>query len=489
MPQFKFIVYIVFFALFFSACRIDPLVIDLEASNYPKPVGKIILNKCATSGCHNDISKEAASGLSLSSWEKMFEGTRNGVTVIPFNHAQSTLFLYTNTYPELGISNKPVMPFNDSALTIDEVKLLQKWIDEGAPNAKGDFYFKDDANASRIYVTNQGCDLVTVFDAKTKLPMRYIKVGNSPDIESPHYIKVSPDGKYWYVVFTNGTALQKYRTIDNSFVAEANLGAGIWNTFTISNDGKKIFAVDWSANGKVFYIDTETMLVKRKYQGNGLFNYPHGCTLSKNDSVLYVTAQTGNFFYKIDVGNPMAPDFEDSEVVLDENTMPLSASILDIHEIVFTPDYSSYVVTCQKTNDVRFVNAKTNKVEAIVQTGIYPQELVFSTSNDYLFVSCPEDTLAFPGSRGCVSVINYKTKTLVKNIYTGSQPHGLAIDEKNKLVYVTNRNTTSDGPAPHHTTECGGRNGYVTTIDLNTLELVGKKIEVSVDPYSVAVKK
>ena len=30
--------------LFFS-CRIDPLIIDLEASNYPKQVGKIILNK------------------------------------------------------------------------------------------------------------------------------------------------------------------------------------------------------------------------------------------------------------------------------------------------------------------------------------------------------------------------------------------------------------------------------------------------------------
>ena len=82
-------IYFLLLAILFS-CRIDPLVIDLEASNYPKPVGKIILNKCATSGCHNDISKEAASGLSLSSWQKMFEGTRNGATIIPFSHSQST---------------------------------------------------------------------------------------------------------------------------------------------------------------------------------------------------------------------------------------------------------------------------------------------------------------------------------------------------------------------------------------------------------------
>lgn len=47
--------------------------------------------------------------------------------------------------------------------------------------------------------------------------------------------------------------------------------------------------------------------------------------------------------------------------------------------------------------------------------------------------------------------------------------------KRNKLVYVANRNAVADGPAPHHSTECGGRNGYVTTIDLNTSQLTGKR--------------
>ncbi|MBK8415707.1 MAG: hypothetical protein IPL22_15130 [Bacteroidetes bacterium] len=77
-----------------------------------------------------------------------------------------------------------------------------------------------------------------------------------------------------------------------------------------------------------------------------------------------------------------------------------------------------------------------------------------------------------------------------KTINAGYQPHGLAVDEVEGVVFVANRNTpTSGGPAPHHTSSCGGRNGYMTLINLNTLELDDDfKMELSVDPYSVMVK-
>ena len=80
-------------------------------------------------------------------------------------------------------------------------------------------------------------------------------------------------------------------------------------------------------------------------------------------------------------------------------------------------------------------------------------------------------------------------------IYTGHQPHGIEVDDEKKLVYVANRNATSDGTAPHHSFECGGRNGNVSFIDLNTKTMLLtpsggiKKTEVSVDPYSVSIRK
>ena len=58
-----------------------------------------------------------------------------------------------------------------------------------------------------------------------------------------------------------------------------------------------------------------------------------------------------------------------------------------------------------------------------------------------------------------------------------------------------NRNSSSDGPAPHHTSVCGGRNGNVSFINLTTQSMVTnpngsiKKIEISVDPYSVSIRQ
>jgi hypothetical protein len=127
---------------------------------------------------------------------------------------------------------------------------------------------------------------------------------------------------------------------------------------------------------------------------------------------------------------------------------------------------------------------------------------VFYNPNDTIFNNISFDYLHVKGFSFFTSdtridfytieqrVIDYTNLTAVKDINVGYQPHGLAVDEVKKQVYVANRNTPSGGgPAPHHTSSCGGRNGYLPIIDMNTLNLVpGFKMELSVDPYSVNVR-
>ncbi|HNU47911.1 MAG TPA: hypothetical protein PKM40_03705, partial [Bacteroidia bacterium] len=65
-----------------------------------------------------------------------------------------------------------------------------------------------------------------------------------------------------------------------------------------------------------------------------------------------------------------------------------------------------------------------------------------------------------------------------------------AVNDDKGVVYVANRNVDANGEAPHHSGACAGRNGNLTQIDMNTLELVpGYKCELGVNPYSVAYKK
>jgi hypothetical protein len=65
------------------------------------------------------------------------------------------------------------------------------------------------------------------------------------------------------------------------------------------------------------------------------------------------------------------------------------------------------------------------------------------------------------------------------------QLHGISVDDQNGKLYVVSRNISSTGPAPHHTSQCGGRNGYYSVYDINTLQpSTTKRFESTVDPYS-----
>lgn len=461
-------------------------------NGYPEEISKILVNKCATPGCHTQASKNGAAGLALETWDQLFEGDRNGAVCIPYSHEYSTIFLFTNTYKDLGVSNEPTMPLNKPALSREEITTLTNWIDAGAPSSSGKIAFADNPNRKKVYVANQGCDVVTVFDAATQLPMRYIKVGASPgQIESPHMIKVSADGNYWYVVFSvTGTVLQKFRTSDDSYVGKATLGIGSWNTLSLSNDSKYGFAVDWQPDGRVAHVNLNTMSLMSPnpiWGGAQLLPDAHGSAINKDGDTLYLTSQVGNFIMKVPVDDPGSVE----RISLNPPSLPSSASLLDPHEIIFSPDNLYYYVSCQKSNEIRVMRVADDALEAIIPTGKYPLEITFSKNpaTPYLFVTCEYDDTPPATNRGSVTVINYTTNTVVKNLRTNmAEPHGVAVDDENGLVYVTNRNIT--GPSiPHHTSNCGGRNGFISFIDLNTLEVIkDKRIEVAVDPYSIAIR-
>lgn len=480
----KLILVLIIFSIviLFSSCTKDVGSFNYASLGYPQDVAKIIVTKCAVTGCHNDISKGAVGGLSLETWDKLFEGSRGGAVIIPYRPDYSTFMYYTNSYNELGtIQLNPKMPIGEDKLSIDEQKIIYNWIKNGAPNASGLIKFSDNPLRKKFYVSNQGCDLITVFDAKSMLAMRAVDVGNAPNIEAPHFIKVSPDNKYWYVSFIGSNVFQKYSTANNSLVGQVNIGGGSWNTFALSSDGKYAYLVDWSIPGQIKKIQTDNMILENTLGG---LVYPHGSAINKTNDTLYVTAQTGNYLLKI------STDFLSlTPVVLDNSGSPSDLSTLDPHEVLLNQANNNYYVTCQKSNQVKVLSKTTDQVVATVNVGDFPQEMAISYSKNYLFVTCMEDVTTFGSDkRGSVYVIDLSTFVVVAKVYTGHQPHGVIVDEVNKRVYITNRNVAVGGPAPHHASLCGGKNGYITAIDMNTLKLVdGFKTEVSVDPYGYSI--
>jgi DNA-binding beta-propeller fold protein YncE len=488
LRKLAFILFLGGVCLFFQTCRQDVPVVDIPGSAYPNDIGKIVLTQCAISGCHNTQSKDACASLDMSSWNNMFQGSRNGnAVVIPYTHDFSTCFLFSNIYPDLGINVPPRMPLTGNALTHDQEVTLRNWIDNGAPDRTGYVKFSDNTSRKKFYVVNQGCDVVTVFDEQTLLPMRYVYIGGHSTLDSPHMVRVSPDGKYWYVSFLHYPYLQRYNTSDDSYAGQVYIGDDSFNTFIISSDSQKAFCVGYDF-GYISRVNLTNMTLIDTTLG--IATTMHGSMLNASNSLLYTTCSFGNFIVKLNPNDFSTYQYQ----TLDGSTLPITSSDLDPHDIIMAPDGSKYFVSCQHSAEVRIMQPRPlGQRDSLLHVvslpaNSLPQEFGLSPSRNMIFVTCTEDVVSFPGNRGSVYAIDLNT-FIATPIFVGFQPHGIAVDDANGLVYVANRNVNPTGPAPHHTTVCGGRNGYVTIIDMNTLKILpNKKIELASDPYSVAVR-
>ena len=306
--------------LFLLGCKRDSVEVPImpidpvAASNYPQEIGNILVNKCATSGCHNSLSRGSAGGLDFSTWDLMFDGGRNGTATIPYSVENSYLLYSVNTDTLVGPVLLPTMPYLQDQLSSQEYSALVNWIAAGAPNKDGLIKFSDNPNRKKLYICMQGCDKVAVVDEATKVIMRYISVGVLPNqIEAPHQVRVSPDGQYWYVVFYNGDILQKYRTTDDSLIGTANITSSNWNTMVFSNDGNTAYVNGTTAPEVTAVVDLTSMTLNTLHS----ISSPHGGFVTPDNQYLYLTCQTGNFITKVELAT-----FDDSKIVLVPGQLP-----------------------------------------------------------------------------------------------------------------------------------------------------------------------
>jgi DNA-binding beta-propeller fold protein YncE len=489
----------IFIIICFNSCKYDKHEkSEPDYNGYPQEIGRIMLNDCATQGCHTSNSATTSAGLDLSSWNALFKGSDNNSSVIPFSFEHSCLLYYVNTFPDLGPAMCPsmgapmcpsmIMPLNKTALKKEEVEKIKNWITSGAPDANGNIKWSENPNRRKAYVANQGCDFITVFDADSKMVMRTIDVGNSSQTEAPHDMAISPDGEFIYLSFYANSIFQKYRTSTGNKEGELNLNTLSWHAIALSGNGKYALCTHFDADGKIALIDLTTFSINYIYQGSGLFIYPHGNTFNYDGTLAYVTAFMGNFLYKVDLTDPS--DLVIEQISLQPGETPVTTDgLYKPYEVTFSPDYSKYYVTCQGTNQVRVFLSQNDSLIKIISTSGIPQLISFSQSRPYAFVSCISDS-ANSATQSSINIINTVNDVLISTIDSGYQPRGLAVDDANDCVWIANRNVSGLGVVPHHTTACAGADGYVTIINMNTLQLVpGWKTGVSVDPYCVVIRK
>ncbi|MEM6361525.1 MAG: YncE family protein [Bacteroidota bacterium] len=155
-----------------------------------------------------------------------------------------------------------------------------------------------------VYVTAESEDEVALikFDGKDAVVEKTIPVGVWPaEIEGPHGINVSPDGKYWYLSLAHGNpygTLYKYSTETNEVVGKVELGL-FPASLQVSEATGLLYCVNFDLHGDmvpstVSVVDPEDMMEIQRIETGVM---PHGSRISSDGLFHYsVGMMSGELF-------------------------------------------------------------------------------------------------------------------------------------------------------------------------------------------------
>ncbi|MFT4786085.1 MAG: DNA-binding beta-propeller fold protein YncE [Cellvibrionaceae bacterium] len=155
-----------------------------------------------------------------------------------------------------------------------------------------------------VYATAESEDEVALikFDGKEATIEKTITVGTWPaEIEGPHGINVSPDGKYWYLSLAHGNpygTLYKYSTATNEVIDTVKLGL-FPASLQVSKTTGLLYCVNFNLHGDmvpstVSVVDPEEMIEIDRIETGVM---PHGSRISADGKFHYsVGMMSGELF-------------------------------------------------------------------------------------------------------------------------------------------------------------------------------------------------
>ena len=252
-------------------------------------------------------------------------------------------------------------------------------------------------DGTRVYVTNEMDNTMTVIDGLTNAVIGTVPVGNAPSA-----VTVSPDGRRVYVV--NGTSQTSVSVLDaitNAVLATIPLGVVQARGITISPDGTRVYVTTYGT-GSVKVINTASNTVVATISTG---NIGLGLDTTPNGARLYVATFPFN-----NSGNPPWVS------VIDTATNALLGNITVAppfpSDVGITPDGGrAYVIA---SNGTPVINLATHGI-----IGTIPPP---SSGSGVDFT--PDGARAYVATYGSVGVVNAQTNTLIGTVFFSEPVNG-----------------------------------------------------------------
>lgn len=336
-----------------------------------------------------------------------------------------------------------------------------------------------------IYVTAESEDEVSLikFDGKEATVEKTIPVGEWPaEIEGPHGITISPDGKYWYLSLAHGNPygkLYKFETGSDKKVGEATLGL-FPASMEESTASGMLFVVNFNLHGDMVpstlsVVDPKSM-TEIKQIPVGIM--PHGSRISSDGKWQYsVGMMSGELFetntltleteriLNLDTNKPIDPHHYKKKMMMsDEDEMNgmshmdhgqdhMSHSATKPTWVQPHPDGERAYVAGNGSDYILEIDLEQWKVIDQFKGGKAPYNLDITPDGKKLIVSYKGD-----GATGIWDLEAKKELARIEN--TRKVSHGIAISDDGKYAFISVEGI-------------GGEPGTVDVIDLTSLKKVG----------------
>ena len=300
---------------------------------------------------------------------------------------------------------------------------------------------------------------------------RVVPVGIMPsDIDGPHNITVSPDGKSYYVTIAHGTpfgSLWKMDVASDSLLGRAQVEL-FPTTITITPDGQFAFVANSDFHGDhprlnvVSVVHTPTMT---KITDIPACDMPHGVKVNHGGTRVYISCMHSDEILQLDVAtlgiSRRAKTGEGHAMAAAGPAKECSPTFVSV-----SPDDTRLYVACNDGNSLQVWDAATlTKVKEIpVGKGAYNVEP--SPDGKLVIVTNKKDQ--------SVSLIDAVRLTEIARISTSKKiVHGVAYSPDNRLAYISSESIGADP-------------GAVDVIDLAAKKLVAS-ISVPGQPTGITI--
>jgi DNA-binding beta-propeller fold protein YncE len=350
-----------------------------------------------------------------------------------------------------------------------------------------------------VYVSSESGDMVTRIEVGPSgwRKVKEIPVGVMPtELDGPHNVAVSPDGRFWYVSLAHGTpygGVWKYATGTDSLIGHAQVGM-FPTTIGLSPDGDWAYVPNSDFHGDRGHMNTVSVLYTAdmsQLTEIPTCDMPHGSRYNHAGTVVYIACMMSDELVTIDPatfaithrvslgsGHPMSMQEhmamearQDSAVAhhapgAASSTLPGQNPDCLTTYVSVSPDDRLIYLACNHSSELQVRDARTLELVRRLRTGNGAYNVEPSPDGRWVIVTNKKAQSA--------SIFDTRTWTEVARVATTKRiPHGVAYSPDGKYAFVTQESVGSDP-------------GAIDVIDLSTLQRVAT-MAIPLQPTAVTI--